>query len=336
MENTEQELDSQRNLFSQWMADAAQYPVLSPKEESRILKEISDCRKDIRKRVRKMGSQFKRDFMNSIPEKDIPGRKRDWKETLHDPSQWKLFASSNGEKYREFLKEINPIIAKMSREIGNLVSHNQRFVMKLAKSYGERGIPVLDLIQEGNLGLIRAAIDFRPDRKFKFLTYAYWWIRHFQGRACASQGRTVRIPGSVLDSMPLFHEAWNQIAAREKRDPTELELRAETHLSPGRVTECLILFMSSMSDSYQTENLGEDFPSLTQDSPDSLLLDQEERTGANEILFTLPPLFALSARIHYGAETPEIPTINPVPAWRILRQIRNSGRELHAKLFKNQ
>jgi RNA polymerase primary sigma factor len=118
-----------------------------------------------------------------------------------------------------------------------LVQSNLRLVVALARRYVGRGMALLDLIQEGNVGLMRAVERFDYRRGFKFSTYATWWIRQAISRAIADQGRTIRMPIHVLDSVNKLTRAQREMTQAMGRAPSIDELAFELDIDPGRVAE---------------------------------------------------------------------------------------------------
>ena len=124
---------------------------------------------------------------------------------------------------------------------------NLRLGGSVAKRYVGRGLPFLDLIQEGNLGLMKAAEKFEPERGFKFSTYATWWIRQAITRAIADQGRTIRIPVHLVESINRVKKAAGELLRKNGREPTAEEIAVQLEMEPDRVRELLQLAQDPIS-----------------------------------------------------------------------------------------
>ena len=151
---------------------------------------------------------------------------------INEAGRWNGEASTG---QRQLRREV----ADGERARQELTSANLRLVVSIAKRHVGRGVPILDLIQEGNLGLMRAVQKFDHTKGFKFSTYATWWIRQAITRAIADQSRTIRVPVHMVESINKVLRAQRTLATRLERDPTIPELAREVELPPEKVEEIL-------------------------------------------------------------------------------------------------
>src|SRR6266576_4518240 len=128
-----------------------------------------------------------------------------------------------------------------------LIESNLRLVMSITRHYTKAGVPLLDLIQEGNLGLIRAVEKFDYKMGYKLSTYATWWIRQSVTRALADQGRTIRLPVHVAEQVRRLLRTRRQLAQKFNREPTQAELAKESGLDEKRVQDLLDLVETPVS-----------------------------------------------------------------------------------------
>nr|BAL57223.1 RNA polymerase primary sigma factor [uncultured Chloroflexota bacterium]BAL58041.1 RNA polymerase primary sigma factor [uncultured Chloroflexota bacterium] len=187
----------------------------------------------------------------------------------------------------------------------HLITANSRLVISVAKKYMGRGVPFLDLIQEGNIGLIRATKKFDYRRGHKFSTYATWWIRQAVTRAIADQGRTIRVPVHMGDQINKLLRVQHQLTQKLGREPTIDEL-AEALGVPPRKVENMIqvarrpLSLETPTDDEEDSVLGDFIEDEEAAPPDETATYNLLREQLNEILSTLPPREVRILQLRYG------------------------------------
>src|SRR3990167_185100 len=120
-----------------------------------------------------------------------------------------------------------------------MIRSNLRLVINIAKNYSNYGVPLLDLIEEGNLGLMKAVSKFDPKRGFRFSTYAAWWIKQHITRALADQGKTVRIPVYMVETLSRFRKVQERLLHRHRRKPKISELARAMKMPSSKIKELM-------------------------------------------------------------------------------------------------
>jgi RNA polymerase primary sigma factor len=166
--------------------------------------------------------------------------------------------------YLRDIKEIPLLTAKQEIELATKIRRgdlkakrqmtlsNLRLVINIAKRYSHLGVPLLDLIEEGNLGLMKAVTKYNPKKGFRFSTYGAWWIRQYITRAIANQGKTVRIPVYMTELLSKFKRITEELSQKLGRKPTALELSKRMRLPVERIERLQELVTSAQTTSLET------------------------------------------------------------------------------------
>jgi RNA polymerase primary sigma factor len=217
-----------------------------------------------------------------------------------------------------------------------LIESNLRLVMSITRNYTKAGVPLLDLIQEGNLGLIRAVEKFDYKMGYKLSTYATWWIRQSVTRALADQGRTIRLPVHVADQVRRLMRSRRQLAQKLNREPTTPELSKESGFPEKRVEELLDL----VEDPVSLETPVGDGESLYADLIEDVHSDRPDDTTAKKLrgkeladaLLHLNPRMRRVLSLRFGLNGDHPQTLEEVGAG--LGITRERVRQLEARALR--
>jgi len=237
-------------------------------------------------------------------------------------------------------RELRTVVIDGERAKDHLLRANLRLVVSLAKRYTGHGMPFLDLIQEGNLGLIRAVEKFDYTKGFKFSTYATWWIRQAISRAMADQSRTIRLPVHLVEQVNKLQRIRREVSQEMGREVTHAELASELDITEDRVRELIDLSRDLVS---LDQTVGADDDASLGDfiaderssaAAETVVEGELMRAQLQGVLNTLDAREAAVVRMRYGLDGGQPKTLDEIGrAFKLSRErIRQIERETMAKL----
>ena len=236
-------------------------------------------------------------------------------------------------------RDLQALVRDGQRAKEHLLEANLRLVVSLAKRYTGHGMPFLDLIQEGNLGLIRAVEKFDYAKGFKFSTYATWWIRQAITRAMADQGRTIRLPVHLVEQVNKLQRTRRLLHQQLGRDATDEELGAELDIEPSRIAELtahardLVSIDQTVGDDGESQ-LGDFIEDTDAPIAEDAVAFGLMREQLNDVLTTLETREQQVVRLRYGLDDGRPRTLDEIGrTFGLSRErIRQIERETMTKL----
>jgi RNA polymerase primary sigma factor len=349
---------------------------LAPRQFDPLLEHIRACLTRIRRHERairnlaiKTGNMPRATFIKSFPGNEVNLkwldshlRRKDYSESLakikveilRAQKKLVLVQEETGLTISE-IKDINRRMsigeAKSRRAKKDMVEANLRLVISIAKKYTNRGLQFLDLIQEGNIGLMKAVDKFEYRRGYKFSTYATWWIRQAITRSIADQARTIRIPVHMIETINKLNRISRQMLHEKGREPTPEELGERMDLSEDKVRKVLKIAKEPISmetpiGDDEDSHLGDFIEDANIDSPVDSSLDEGLREATKEVLGSLTAREAKVLRMRFGIDMNTDHTLEEVGKQfdvtrerirqieaKALRKLRHPTRSDHLKSY---
>lgn len=278
-------------------------------------------------------------------------------EVVRAQKKMKLLESETGLKI-SVIKDINRQMsigeAKSRRAKKEMVEANLRLVISIAKKYTNRGLQFLDLIQEGNIGLMKAVDKFEYRRGYKFSTYATWWIRQAITRSIADQARTIRIPVHMIETINKLNRISRQMVHEKGRDPTPEELGERMEMPEDKVRRVLKIAKEPISmetpiGDDEDSHLGDFIEDATLDSPVESSVEEGLREATKDVLGSLTAREAKVLRMRFGIDMNTDHTLEEVGKQfdvtrerirqieaKALRKLRHPTRSDHLRSFLDE
>ncbi len=230
---------SQRDLTAIYLREMGATPLLEKEGETELAKELTAAREGLTKTFLRLPKEIR----DAVLAGEANTRTaRPWPMAVLEAAYDRLLAYERevgGAGVAEAAAEARAQRRAMERARDGLILANLRLVTHICKRYNDQGLPFMDLIQEGNIGLMKAVEKFEYTRGFKFSTYAYWWIKQAITRAISDKARTIRVPVHMLEKLKKMQKVAYEMEEKLGREPTPKELARRMKMPVRKVEEIL-------------------------------------------------------------------------------------------------
>jgi RNA polymerase primary sigma factor len=301
--------------LSVYLEEAGRVPLLDSRQEVRLAKELARARKALQSLAGTIPQSL--DPRVGGPSGDKGPRGREW--SVGEAYRFcdelvRRCGERQDARARAILREVHQHKARLSAAREKLITANLRLVVHIAKKFPNHGLALLDLVQEGNLGLLKAVERFRYSRRNRFSTYAYWWIKQSIERAISNQGRAVRVPVHVLEKRRRIRQVSSALSFQLRREPCVDEIAKALKLSRCKVDD--IVRAVRDEDPLEDAEREVDHLSRTADrstqSPFRHVLGTQLRDHLESAVESLEPKERQVIRLRYGLGCDARPTLESV------------------------
>ncbi len=325
--------DASESLVPVYLKEMGARAMIDKKREIALARSIREAREEMARVARALPRGQRAELL--APEPDGPSAPHDWSfgAIQHFVDRLELLRRERPtDRAGRLLARAQDALARLDRARKELIEANLRLVVHIAKQYANNGVALLDLIQEGNLGLMRAVEKFEYERGNKFSTYAYWWIKQAIDRAIVDKGRMIRIPVHLTEKKRKVARITRSLTSSLGRDPSPQEIADRLHMPVEQVRQVQDLVRDPQSFDELDEDDDRDPLSAiadpSSDTPQRALLERQIKVRIDRSLGKLPEREEEIVRLRYGLGRDGTHTLEEIGA--VVGLSRERVRQLEA------